>query len=135
MKWAFIVAICIAIFGFIPGMGLPGAIAILLTNLIVSPFYHLHCLESQKIWTSSLMATGLFPIFVPLAFWLGFRKVPRRNKYLRYSVFFLVLLSGAMLVTGIVELKLKSESAEFEQKKLFKYDRQTNFKLKPLPSE
>lgn len=116
LRWAFIVAICIAIFGFIPGMGLPGAVVFLVASFCIEPFYHLQCLEAQRMWPAALLATWLYPLFIPLGFWLAYRKVSKKFKKRRIFVFILVQIVGALLVAVVIESKLKAELADIEDK-------------------
>ena len=117
MKWAIVIAICIAIFGFIPGMGMPCGLALLIGNLAIAPFYKLQFMDAQRMWPAALMATGIIPFFIPLAYFAGFRKTPKKKGFLRYLVFALVMFIGCLATCLLVELKVRAELAEPKEKK------------------
>tara|TARA_Y100001978_G_C23272177_1_gene236386 strand:- start:71 stop:466 length:396 start_codon:yes stop_codon:yes gene_type:complete len=130
MKWAIIISIMIAVFGFIPGMGLPGALVMTVANLCISPFHKLQCMEMNQAWGAALFATWIFPVFIPFAYYAGFKKIPKKFKYRRYAVFLFVLFVGSLATAGLVEMKSKAEK-EAAKNKPFYYKIERPFKRVP----
>ena len=103
MKWAIVAAIAIGVFGFIPGMGIPGALAIGIGSIIISPFYELKILGSQVAWPAAILATWIFPVFIPIGFYLAYRKLKDKRTWIKHLTFLLVLYIGSVLVTVGIE--------------------------------
>lgn len=116
MKWAILAAIAIGVFGFIPGMGIPGGIAIALGTSLLSPVYHCKILAPDVVWPAAILATWIIPIFIPLGFWISYRKLEKKNSWIKLLVFTLTLVAGSVLVTIGIELKYLDELKNTESR-------------------
>jgi hypothetical protein len=82
------VAIALAVFGFIPGMGLPGAIVFAAFALVAELVYGrgiINRLSDDAIWPIAIFMTWLWPISIPVGWlvgWGAFGHFPRAAKIL-----------------------------------------------------
>ncbi|MBY0546884.1 MAG: hypothetical protein K2W95_06305 [Candidatus Obscuribacterales bacterium] len=110
MKWSIIVALGIAIFGFIPLMGIPGAIVLSIGELCAEAFkVDLLCMKGDHAWPAAILATWIWPVTIPISCFLSFRlwKAPATSA--RWGLFLVLLLIGALIVSTGVELLARQE--------------------------
>ncbi len=109
MKWSIIAAVCIAVLGFIPLMGIPGAIVLEIGQFFASFFgVTLQALKGDKAWPAAIYATFFWPPSIPIAYYIAFRKVKDAKKAARWGIFTFILLLGALLVTALMESLARS---------------------------
>lgn len=114
MKWSIIIALCLAIFGFIPGMGLPGALVLITGQFVIEPIMQLGgqkviALSGDRAWPAALLTTLIWPIFIPLSYWLCNRFYKQVHVQKRRIIFAGLLLSSAILTTAAVEVLARME--------------------------
>ncbi len=100
-------AFCIAFFGFIPGMGLPGAILLIATDSILqmlgTPFGYRGFLffshGDDYVWPAAILLTwSLAPILV-IAYAIAFRALRTKPTWQKWLAYFAVILALGIAVT------------------------------------
>lgn len=88
MKWTVIVAVAVMTLGVVPLMGIPGAVVIELSNLVIDPLQgllHLKPLVGDRAWPAAILMTVAWPPCLILARWIAFKKsakLPRLGKWI-----------------------------------------------------
>lgn len=109
MKWSIISAVCIAVLGFIPLMGLPGAVVLEIGQFFAGFFgITLRALKGDAAWPAAIYATFFWPVTIPLACYIAFRRMKDANKPVKWSLFVFILLVGALIVTALIESLARS---------------------------
>lgn len=104
MKWSIIAAVCIAVLGFIPLMGLPGAAVLEVGQFVAGLFgITLRSLKGDAAWPACIYATFFWPISIPIAYYICFRKIKEAPKPARWGVFVFILFVASLLVTALME--------------------------------
>ncbi|MBX9666522.1 MAG: hypothetical protein K2X93_02840 [Candidatus Obscuribacterales bacterium] len=109
MRWSLAIALSVAILGFIPLMGLPGAVVLTLGEFSAGLLgFHLLCLKGDRAWPAAILATWTWPIFIPIAYFLVFKVTKISSKPVQWIMFFLFLYAGVLLVTAGIEWMARS---------------------------
>ncbi len=109
MKWAILIALGIATLGFIPLMGIPGAIVLTIGETFANLLrIELRCTSGDRAWPAAILATWIWPISIPLSFFICFRKLKNASMRLRQILFSLLLLISSLLVTAGTEWMARS---------------------------
>ncbi len=109
MRWSFAIALAIAILGFIPLMGLPGAVILSLGESSATILgFHLVCLKGDRAWPAAILATWIWPVFIPLSYFVVFKATKISSKAAQWIMFFLFLYAGVLLVTAGIEWMARS---------------------------
>lgn len=111
MFWSIVIAVCIAVFGFIPLMGIPGAIVLSVSELLAKPFnIELLCTKGDSAWPAAILATWIWPVFIPVSFYLCFNKLTLPNIAMKCVLFALLLTMFGCIVTAGIETLARSEA-------------------------
>ncbi len=121
MKWSIVIAICLATFGFIPGMGIPGGFVLMFGALVLEPImklggHGLIVLTGDRGWPAALLATLIWPVFIPLTYLLCNRLCKDASAKKRRIVFACLLLVSAVITTAAIEVLARSEGGGVVQK-------------------
>jgi hypothetical protein len=102
-----IIAFCVAFFGFIPGMGLPGALLLMATDSVLNVFgghfgykgffYFSH--GDDYVWPAAIMMTWALAPMIVLGYLVAFRGLYNRVNWQKWLAFTTVLLVLGIGVT------------------------------------
>ncbi len=114
MKWPIIIAVCLAVFGFIPGMGIPGALVLCIGQIVLEPIMKLGgqqviALSGDRAWPAALLTTLVWPVFIPLSYFLRKRLYKGTHVQKRRLVFACLLLASAIITTVVIEVLARME--------------------------
>lgn len=105
------VAIALAVFGFIPGMGLPGAIVFAAFAVVAELVYGrgiINRLSDDAIWPIAILMTWLWPISIPVGWLVGWGllgRFPQATKILAMGM--VMVLWGLALTLYFVSVAPK----------------------------
>lgn len=108
------VAIALAVFGFIPGMGLPGAIVFAAFSLVAELVYGrgiINRISDDAIWPIAIFMTWLWPISLPVGWLVGWGvmgRFPQTTKTL--AMLAVMVLWGLGLTLYFVWVAPKKET-------------------------
>jgi len=113
MKWSIIIALAIGIFGFIPGMGIPGALVLTTGEALSGLFgYHFYCLEGDRAWPAAILTTWVWPIWIPISYYLCFRLFKTESKRQRWLTFVVALFVSMLVTSAGIELFAQIEGCD-----------------------
>lgn len=98
------VAIGTALFGYIPLMGLPGALAYVIGSPVAALVYgaNIHqSIKSDAFWPMALYMTLLWPISFVVGYLLGWGVFGGRTLFIKWSVLVVTVLLWAIILTLI----------------------------------
>lgn len=102
-----LLALAIMIFGFIPLMGLPGALVVVTSDLFISTtvgkvFGYRGIVDlplGDNAWGLMIYATWLWPVSIVAGYVLGFRLLRKKRTLVRWLAFLAVMALWAIVVT------------------------------------
>lgn len=104
-----VLALALALFGFIPGLGTPGAVVIIVCDpilwLLRDAIAYPGIPETQAIWSAAILATLLWPWSIPAGYVLGFKLLSRQGSWVRVTTVLGTIFIWCTAVT-YVTLKL-----------------------------
>lgn len=110
MKWSVITALCIAVFGFIPLMGIPGAVVLSIGEACAQLLnISLICMKGDRAWPAAILATWIWPASIPIAYFLTFKVLKIEHNAARWGVFAGLLFLSSLIVSTLIELLARSE--------------------------
>ncbi len=108
------VAIALAVFGFVPGMGLPGALVFTTFALVAELVYGkgiINRISDDAIWPIAIFMTWLWPISIPVGWLVGWGLLghsPKATKTLATAA--VMVLWGLGLTLYFVWIAPKKET-------------------------
>jgi hypothetical protein len=94
------IAVAIAVFGFVPGFGIPGAIVLFLSDWAIQllggrlwGYEGLSMYSYEPVWEAAIYTTFLWPPCIVVGYVVGFHSLRQRPKRIQW-LSFVAILSG-----------------------------------------
>lgn len=96
-------ALALAIFGFLPGMGIPGALILEFCDpllwLMRSALQYPGIPVNPNVWGAAILTTLLWPWSIPAGYALGFVALRRHPQWVRIGALLFVMVLWGLVLT------------------------------------